>query len=92
MCTARVDFKWQPKDQKYLRDEGQCHIFHDHCVQFRSVEHIDQEVYDIIKKMLLKGKITASEICRQLLSEHQIKIMPFEATFVIRQSKRELKA
>lgn len=32
MCTARVDFKWLAKDQKYLRDEGQCHIFHDHCV------------------------------------------------------------
>lgn len=89
MCTARVDFKWSSKDQKYVRDDNNCHIFHDHCVQFRSIDHIEQDVIDLAAQIIRSNtKIAGSELSRQLQVESSSKfganfmITPYEATYL----------
>ena len=61
MCTNRCEFKWD--GQKYVR--GEIHIFHDHCVQFRSIDHITAEAVEKAKKIIEENtSIRPSQLLR----------------------------
>ena len=70
---------------RYLRDDGNCHIFHDHCVQFRTMEHISESTMEIARNIInVDSKISGSDLVRQIAEKDGGILKVYEATHIIK--------